>query len=82
MRYEKLISSKKRRAGISPPFLSDLLGGNLMSISFGPERWGQVRDTYAGWWSRTLERPVVNLTLTGANTGKPANTDLSANTDL
>ena len=38
-----------------------------MSIQFSTRRWDNIRNVYSGWWNRTLERPVVNLTFTGAD---------------
>ena len=34
-----------------------------MSIRFGKDDWDRIRETYDSWWSRTLERPAIKLTL-------------------
>ena len=39
-----------------------------MAIQFSSRRWDDIRSAHGAWWDRTLERPLINLTLTGAPT--------------
>lgn len=41
-----------------------------MPIDFHPDRWDQVRETYARWWSGELDRPVIPVELTGRDPGR------------
>ena len=44
-----------------------------MSIEFDGARWSRIRENYAAWWEGRLERPLMYVTLTGADPGrKPA----------
>jgi len=38
---------------------------------FPAASWQRIRDTYEAWWTRTLERPVLNLAFKGADPGMP-----------
>lgn len=38
---------------------------------FPSARWGRIRDVYRKWWNRTLDRPVINVSLWGADPGRP-----------
>jgi len=42
-----------------------------MSFDFSPDRWRQVRETYARWWSGELDRPVIPVELSGRDPGRP-----------
>ena len=42
-----------------------------MAIDFSPERWASVKETYSRWWAGELDRPVVELVLTGRDPGRP-----------
>ena len=42
-----------------------------MGIDVGPERWDKVRKNYGRWWKGTLDRPLVHLTLSGRDPGRP-----------
>lgn len=38
---------------------------------FSEARWDEIEATYEKWWTRALERPVLNLSFTGANSDLP-----------
>ena len=42
-----------------------------MAIDFSPERWEKVKETYRRWWAGELQRPIVELVLTGRDPGRP-----------
>lgn len=42
-----------------------------MNMSFPDERWETLKNVYNRWWADDLDRPVVNMTLTGADAGRP-----------
>ena len=42
-----------------------------MPIEFEPERWARIRDDYSAWWAGELDRPLIQLTLRGADPGRP-----------
>jgi 5-methyltetrahydrofolate--homocysteine methyltransferase len=42
-----------------------------MAIAFTPQRWQTVRDTYRRWWAGELDRPLIDLTVAGADPGRP-----------
>jgi 5-methyltetrahydrofolate--homocysteine methyltransferase len=37
-----------------------------MTIHFDPSRWDDIRKTYALWWNRKLDRPLMNVKITDA----------------
>lgn len=43
-----------------------------MTIHFDPERWESIRAACRAWWTGTLERPLLSLTLHGAAPDRPA----------
>lgn len=48
-----------------------------MFIEFSTNRWDNIRNVYSSWWNRTLQRPVVNLTFTGAKSDMEKPEDFS-----
>lgn len=38
-----------------------------MLANFQESRWKRIRDVYSKWWDRTLERPVINVSLYGTD---------------
>lgn len=42
-----------------------------MPIAFDADRWEQVLDTHTRWWNHELGRPLLHLTLGGADPGRP-----------
>ncbi len=40
-------------------------------LDFSAERWERVREVHRQWWDGTLDRPLVHLTLTGCDPGRP-----------
>jgi len=42
-----------------------------MPIDFSPDRWQQVKETYRHWWAGELKRPIIPVTLTGRDPGRP-----------
>lgn len=42
-----------------------------MNLDFDSSRWARVRDNYRRWWAGELERPLIHLTLTGCDPGRP-----------
>ncbi|HEY0258144.1 MAG TPA: hypothetical protein VGC39_11920, partial [Candidatus Methylacidiphilales bacterium] len=42
-----------------------------MGIDFSPERWEKVKENYRLWWAGKLQRPIVDLVLTGRDPGRP-----------
>lgn len=50
-----------------------LLGANAM-IQFSQSRWDDVRRDAALWWAGQLDRPLVQIRLSGADSGRPAPT--------
>jgi len=42
-----------------------------MSIGFSADRWEAVKESHARWWSGELERPVVQLTVSSRDPGRP-----------
>jgi 5-methyltetrahydrofolate--homocysteine methyltransferase len=47
-----------------------------MPIHFEPSRWNTIRKTYALWWKRELDRPLMNVWLTGAHEREAPNAPL------
>lgn len=45
---------------------------NVPQLDFSRERMARVRQTADRWWAGQLERPMVNVTLTGYDEGRPA----------
>ena len=41
-----------------------------MTIEFAPERWKRIREDYRRWWAVELERPLIQMTLTGCAPGR------------
>jgi 5-methyltetrahydrofolate--homocysteine methyltransferase len=39
----------------------------MMPIQFEGSRWDEVADTYSKWWAGELKRPLIQMTLSGAN---------------
>ena len=42
-----------------------------MSIDFSGQRWGTINDDYRLWWAGELARPLIQITLTGRDPGRP-----------
>ena len=42
-----------------------------MSIDFSTDRWQRVCENYARWWEGRLDRPLIHLTITGRDPGRP-----------
>lgn len=42
-----------------------------MSIDFSPARWERIRTDYRKWWAGELKRPLVFLTVSGRDPGRP-----------
>ena len=40
-------------------------------LIFDSSRWDRVRETYRRWWAGELDRPLIHLTLTGCDPGRP-----------
>ena len=41
-----------------------------MGIDFSQQRWHTIDDNYRLWWAGQLERPLIQLTLTGHDPGR------------
>ena len=41
-----------------------------MPIDFQFEKWNDIKQNYRKWWAGELERPLIQLTLTGADPGR------------
>jgi 5-methyltetrahydrofolate--homocysteine methyltransferase len=44
---------------------------NTMAIEFSMDRWTKIKENYRLWWAGRLERPIVQVWLTGADTKRP-----------
>ncbi len=42
-----------------------------MSIEFSPERWEQVKANARAWWAGELDRPLIQVILSGRDPGRP-----------
>jgi len=42
-----------------------------MPIDFDEARWERVRENYARWWAGELERPLIQITLSGRDPHRP-----------
>lgn len=42
-----------------------------MAIDFAPQRWDAIKRNYTDWWAGRLERPLINIELTGRDAGMP-----------
>lgn len=42
-----------------------------MAIDFSRCRWDKIERDYTAWWEGMLERPLINIELTGAEPGMP-----------
>ncbi len=42
-----------------------------MSIRFTPDDWKRIRTGYGRWWDKTLDRPLIPITLYGKDPGRP-----------
>ncbi|MFA6135054.1 MAG: hypothetical protein WC869_13655 [Phycisphaerae bacterium] len=42
-----------------------------MPIDFGPDKWTRIRENYRRWWAGELDRPLINITVSGRNPGRP-----------
>ena len=42
-----------------------------MAVDFSPERWGKIKEDARKWWAGELERPLIQITLSGKDPGKP-----------
>ena len=42
-----------------------------MSIDFSQQRWQRINENYRLWWAGELERPLIQLMLTGRDSGRP-----------
>lgn len=38
---------------------------------FSPARWNAIREAYRAWWDGTLDRPLIAVTLSGYEPGRP-----------
>ncbi len=43
-----------------------------MTIPFSHDRWQRLRQDYTAWWKGDLGRPIIQVTLTGCDAGRPA----------
>lgn len=43
-----------------------------MPIRFDADRWNRLKNTCRRWWAGELDRPIVSVTLGGADPGRPA----------
>ena len=41
-----------------------------MSVNFPAERWERVKENYGSWWAGTLDRPLIQMVLTGRDPGR------------
>ncbi|MBD3391129.1 MAG: hypothetical protein GF418_03645 [Chitinivibrionales bacterium] len=42
-----------------------------MAIRFNADAWNRMRENYGRWWAGELKRPLIHMTLTGADPGRP-----------
>ena len=42
-----------------------------MSIAFDKHRWERTRENYGLWWEGRLKRPLIHVTLSGRDPGRP-----------
>ena len=40
-------------------------------MDFSEERWKQTKDNYRKWWAGELDRPLINVSLSGRDPGRP-----------
>jgi len=41
-----------------------------MPIDFDTKCWDKIKQVYGGWWSGELKRPLINVSLSGADAGR------------
>lgn len=42
-----------------------------MTVGFSPEQWTQIRENALRWWDDSLERPLIQVIVTGRDPGRP-----------
>ncbi|MBU4199278.1 MAG: hypothetical protein KKE37_00380 [Verrucomicrobia bacterium] len=42
-----------------------------MSIEFSPDRWNKIKADARAWWAGELDRPLIQVTLSGRDPGRP-----------
>ncbi len=42
------------------------------NLNFNEDRWRGIKETYRLWWDGKLDRPLIHLTVTGNDLGRPA----------
>jgi len=42
-----------------------------LAIAFDIDGWETIRNTYNRWWNHALDRPIIPITLTGFDPGRP-----------